>query len=108
MHDFLKTGDVFVFPSTTETFGLSVVEAAMAGLPIIASDLAVLREVLSTQDGGRAALFAASNDAAGIAKALAEMAADPGLAERLASAGARLAEKYSPAVMCAGYEALLA
>src|SRR4029078_9057909 len=50
IHDFLKPGDVFVFPSTTETFGLSVVEAAIAGLPIISSDLPVLREVLSTED----------------------------------------------------------
>jgi D-inositol-3-phosphate glycosyltransferase len=108
IHDFLKTGDVFVFPSTTETFGLSVVEAAIAGLPIIASDLPVLHEVLSTEDGQRAALFATSNDAAGIAKALADLAADPGLAQRLAAVGQLLARKYSPATMCAGYEALLA
>ena len=108
IHDFLKTGDVFVFPSTTETFGLSVVEAAIAGLPIIASDLPVLHEVLSTEDGERAALFAPSNDAAGIAEALAAIAADPGLAQRLASAGRLLARKYSPETMCAGYEALLA
>jgi glycosyltransferase involved in cell wall biosynthesis len=107
IHDFLKTGDVFVFPSTTETFGLSVVEAAIAGLPIVASDLSVLHEVLSTEDGDRAALFASSNDAAGIAEALAKIAADPGLASRLASAGRKLAGKYAPATMCAGYEALL-
>jgi len=108
IHDFLKTGDVFVFPSTTETFGLSVVEAAIAGLPIISSDLPVLREVLSTEDGDQAALFSGSNDAAGVTRALEELAANPGLAQRLASAGQRLAEKYSPATMCAGYEALLA
>jgi D-inositol-3-phosphate glycosyltransferase len=108
IHDFLKTGDVFVFPSTTETFGLSVVEAAIAGLPVISSDLPVLREVLSTEDGERAALFASNNDTAGIAEALAELADNPGLAARLASAGQRLAQKYSPATMCAGYEALLA
>ena len=107
IHDFLKTGDVFVFPSTTETFGLSVVEAAIAGLPVISSDLPVLHEVLSTPDGERAALFASSNDAAGIARALSELAADPGLAGRLASAGQLLAQKYSPVTMCAGYEALL-
>jgi L-malate glycosyltransferase len=45
--DLYGAADLFVFPSTWETFGLAPVEAAMVGLPIIAADLAVLREVLS-------------------------------------------------------------
>jgi L-malate glycosyltransferase len=45
--DLYGAADLFVFPSVWETFGLAPVEAAMVGLPIIAADLAVLREVLS-------------------------------------------------------------
>lgn len=108
IYDFLQAGDAFVFPSTTETFGLAVVEAAIAGLPIVANDLPVLREVLSSPDHGTAAIFTASNDADGIAKALTEIAGNPDLAARLAAAGRQLAEKYSPELMCAGYEKLLA
>lgn len=41
--DFLAALDVFVFPSLTETFGLAAVEAAQAGVPVVANDLPVLR-----------------------------------------------------------------
>ncbi len=47
--DFLGALDVFVFPSLAETFGLAVVEAAQAGIPVVANDLEVLREVLSVE-----------------------------------------------------------
>ncbi|MGF9566478.1 glycosyltransferase family 4 protein [Neorhizobium sp. JUb45] len=46
--DVLAAGNIYVFPSVWETFGLAGVEATMAGLPVVAADLAVLREVLST------------------------------------------------------------
>ena len=38
---------VFVFPSLAEGFGLPILEAMAAGLPVIASDLPALREVAS-------------------------------------------------------------
>jgi glycosyltransferase involved in cell wall biosynthesis len=106
IHPFLTTGDLFAFPSLTETFGLSVVEAAVAGLPIVASDLAVLREVLA--DGGReAALFVDATDAPAFAEAVARLLADTELAARLSEAGLNLARRYSPEAMCAGYDAVL-
>jgi glycosyltransferase involved in cell wall biosynthesis len=106
IYPFLTTGDLFAFPSLTETFGLSAVEAAIAGLPIVASDLAVLREVLT--DGEReAALFADATDAPAFAEAVARLLADTGLAARLREAGLNLARRYSPEAMCAGYDAVL-
>jgi hypothetical protein len=42
-----------------------------------------------------------------MAGGLAEMIARPELMARLSAAGRRLGQKYSPARMCAGYEALL-
>lgn len=44
--DFLASGDVFAFPSLWEGFGLAVVEAMLAGVPVVASDHPVLREVI--------------------------------------------------------------
>ncbi len=107
VHEFLAAGDVFVFASRDETFGLSVAEAAIAGLPVVSSGLGVLREILSTEDGEPAAQFAETNDAAGIAAALEALLREPALADRLSAAGRRLAQKYSPAAMCAAYERLL-
>ena len=45
----LAAADIYLFPSVWETFGLAGVEAAMAGLPIVASDLPVLHEVLELE-----------------------------------------------------------
>lgn len=46
VQDFLASGDVFVFPSIYEAFGLAIVEAMAAGLPVISSDHPALVEVV--------------------------------------------------------------
>lgn len=104
---FLATGDVFAFASLTETFGLSVAEAAIAGVPVVASDLPVLHEVLAEPGGAAAALFAPSDDAAALAMAIERVLDDPALADQLRAAGRSLADKYDPARMCGAYEDLL-
>jgi glycosyltransferase involved in cell wall biosynthesis len=106
--EFLAAGDAYVFPSVNETFGLAVAEAAIAGLPVVANALPVLREVLSTEEGEPAALFAEGADPAVIARALGELMGKPDLARRLADLGRGLAVRYSPSAMCGGYERLLA
>jgi phosphatidylinositol alpha 1,6-mannosyltransferase len=40
------SADVFVFPSAMETFGLVVVEAMAAGLPVVASRVGGVRDVV--------------------------------------------------------------
>ena len=46
--EILRAADLFVFPSLYEGFGGSVIEAMATNLPIVASDLAPLREVLAS------------------------------------------------------------
>jgi glycosyltransferase involved in cell wall biosynthesis len=101
--DFLAAGDVFAFASRTETFGLSAAEAAIAGLPVVANELPVLREVL-----GDAAIYADAERDGEMAAAIGRVMAQPALAARMRQAGQTLREKYSPAAMCRAYEELLA
>ena len=55
----LGQSDVLLFPSVWESFGLAAVEAAMLGVPVIASDLPVLRAVLGAAEPGMARFHAA-------------------------------------------------
>ncbi len=67
---------VFVFPSRYEGFGLPPLEALACGVPVVASDLPVCREVLGDQ-----ARYAPEGDADALADALAAALADPGRPE---------------------------
>lgn len=107
IHEFLAAGDLYAFASLTETFGLSVAEAAVSGLPVVVNDLDVLREVLADAGGEPAALFADERDPAAFAAAIAEVLDNPALAERLSAAGFRLVERFSPQGMADAYEGLL-
>jgi glycosyltransferase involved in cell wall biosynthesis/predicted metal-dependent phosphoesterase TrpH len=47
------SADLFVFPSTTDTYGNVVVEAMSAGLPVAVSDIGGPRELVKTSQMGR-------------------------------------------------------
>lgn len=103
---FLSCLDVFVFPSAAETFGLAAVEAAQAGVPVIANDLPVLREVLEV-DQSPCAVFIDASDTASFAAAIDQLLTDDRLAHDLSQRGRRLSERYSLDAMVAGYRRLI-
>jgi glycosyltransferase involved in cell wall biosynthesis len=82
--------DIFAFPSLSEGFGLPPLQAMAAGVPVVASDLPVMREVL-----GDAARYIDPLSAHSIADALLCLASDPGERERLATRGRAHAGEYS-------------
>lgn len=47
VRDFLRSGDLFAFPSHYEAFGLAVAEAMMSGLPVVSSNHSALQEVVA-------------------------------------------------------------
>jgi glycosyltransferase involved in cell wall biosynthesis len=103
--DLYAAADLFVFPSTWETFGIAAVEAAMAGLPMVVADLAVLHEVLRT-DGAEPVAFVTAADVEGWISAIGKaLAAKP--APYLVAAFARaIARKYSRQRMMESYLSL--
>ena len=52
MPDLLAAADLFAFPSLYEGLGCSVIEAMALGLPVVASDIPALREVIEDRGSG--------------------------------------------------------
>jgi glycosyltransferase-like protein len=97
--------DVLAFPSTKEGWGLAVLEAMSAGLPVVTSDLPVFREYLRP---GRDALLVPVGDAPALAAALAAVLDDPRLAERLRGAGRAVCGRFPWSRSAAEHQALYA
>jgi glycosyltransferase involved in cell wall biosynthesis len=103
---FLACLDLFVFPSRAETFGLAAVEAAHAGVPVVANDLPVLREVLSYQ-GEPAAVFVDASDTAMLAAAVSSVLEDSALNDTLRQNAKGLKLRYSVDAMVDDYVRIL-
>ncbi len=103
--DLYGAADLFVFPSTWETFGLAAVEAAMSGLSMIVADLPVLREVLRA-DGAEPVAYVGPDDVEGWISAITAALAAPPL-PRITTAFARtISRKYSRQRMIESYLSL--
>ena len=86
-----RAADAFVFPSINEGWGLVVLEALAAGLPVITSDIAVFREYLNTDT----AMLVPAGDAEALEVAMRQLMDVPTLRHRLARAGASLATRFT-------------
>jgi phosphatidylinositol alpha-mannosyltransferase len=73
------------------SFGIVLVEAMAAGLPVVASDIAGFREVVRNEVEG---LLVRPGDPAALADAVQRVLTEPGLAERLGAAGRERARRY--------------
>jgi glycosyltransferase involved in cell wall biosynthesis len=80
---------VFLFPSTSETFGYVTLEAMASGLGIVAYNYAAARQHLEHE---RSALLAPVDDEAAFLRAAQRLAGSPELARKLGVAARALAE----------------
>jgi len=87
--DLLAAADVFAFPSLYEGLGGAVLEAMALGIPVVASDLPALREVV---EPGESALLVPPADPAGLAQAIRALLDDPGRAVTMGDRGIELFE----------------
>jgi glycosyltransferase involved in cell wall biosynthesis len=100
----LTTFDVFVLPSRFEGFPLSVVEAMLAGLPVVASAVGSMPESVREEETG---LLVPPEDPHALAAALRRLLDRTDLRSDLGRRGRELAlERFTAAAMARSFEAL--
>jgi glycosyltransferase involved in cell wall biosynthesis len=91
--DLLAAADLFVFPSLYEGMGGAVIEAMALGLPVVASDIPAMREVL---EPGENALLVTPSDPAALADGVERLLADPVRLKRYAQRSrSRFEERFT-------------
>jgi N-acetyl-alpha-D-glucosaminyl L-malate synthase BshA len=91
--DVLRASDLFVLPSEMESFGLAALEAMACGVPVVASNVGGLPEVVTD---GEAGFLCPPGDVAAMAAAACRLLTDDALHRRFAVAARRRAETCFP------------
>ncbi len=93
----LTDADLFVLPSYSENFGVAVVEAMAAGLPVVVTDRVAIHREIASQ---RAGLVVKCNIDR-LAGAIRQLLQDRSLSTELGRNGCRLAACFAPSIIAA-------
>jgi glycosyltransferase involved in cell wall biosynthesis len=94
--------DMFVFPSRWEAFGIALLEAMAAGLPVVATQTGGILELVSDGTG----MLIPTEHVTPLASAIVHLARDPEERARLGAAAARRASDFDAAPSVRRLEAL--
>ena len=86
---YLKMSKVFIFPSHEEGFGIAILEAMACGLPVVAWDLPVYREIFS-----KGMIRVSEGDIETFACKIVELLKNKEMYKKLSSNAKRIAYKY--------------
>lgn len=89
--DAFRSSNAFVLPSRSETFGIAAVEAAAAGLPVVASSVGGLADIVVD---GQTGMLVEPGDLANLVRTLRLLDADPSLRQRLGAAARERAVEH--------------
>jgi glycosyltransferase involved in cell wall biosynthesis len=97
-----SAGDVFVFPSLGDPYGLVVDEAMAAGLPVISSTAA--GEINERVVNGVNGYLVSPNDTDALAAAMRKLAVDPALRHQMGAHSAEMIGPFTPDSWAAAFE----
>ena len=97
----LKMADVFALASTWEGFGISVVEAMAAGVPVVATDVPGVAQVV-----GDAGMLVPIKDPGALAEAISAVLQDPKRSSAMSAAGQTRARSFDISETVAQYAEL--
>jgi glycosyltransferase involved in cell wall biosynthesis len=104
-HDALRRIRLLVLPSAAEGFGLVLIEAMAAGVPVVATNVAGIRDVVRDGETG---LLVPPESPERLAEAIARVIDDADLRRRFAAAGqSEVARRFSWDVVLRQYQRLL-
>jgi len=92
---------IYALPARYEPFGISALEAALAGCALVLGDIPSLREIWAD-----AAIFVPPDDHAALASALKQLIADTHLRNRMGHRAQQWAMQYTPQRMARSYLAV--
>jgi glycosyltransferase involved in cell wall biosynthesis len=98
MANWMARASIYALPARYEPFGLSALEAALAGCALVLGDIRSLREVW-----GDAALFVPADNRRALHAALLMLIDDEGLRSEMASRAQRRAATFTPQRMATAY-----
>jgi N-acetyl-alpha-D-glucosaminyl L-malate synthase BshA len=100
----LQSSDVFILPSETESFGLAALEALSCGVPVVATAVGGLPELISDATTG---FLHAVGEVEAMSRSVVKLLRDDGLrAQFAAAARARVEQTWQRGPMVDRYEAL--
>jgi glycosyltransferase involved in cell wall biosynthesis len=101
--DYLATFDVFIYPSLREGLGSSLLDAMHFGLPIVASEVGGIPEIVEHKVNG---LLIAPGSARELIAAIQRVVTDPGLRESMRRENRNKAARFGVARMATSYESI--
>lgn len=101
----LRESDVFLLPSHSEGFGMSLVEAMQAGLPVVAYRITSIPEIVQQNRNG---LLVEKGDWRALAEGIILLSQNAELRKALGKNGPQDAARFTEAVMLDNYDRLLA
>jgi len=93
--EYLAAADVFISPTAYEAFPLAVLEAAAAGLPVVATKVNGIAELIRDESEG----MIVAREASSIATAIERLAGDPSLRRQMGRAARESAGRFTWSVV---------